>query len=260
MTAAWHARIVLLAVMVGATAWSGVSMTQAQTIYQVEVEGSHLPTFGNAYEHLAEGDAGQLSIVALAEPTGQSRTIAFVVLNNSPDLLIPWVTATARVESTDETLAGRAFNPNAFPYIVEPGNLVIGEITFEHPVPVDAVLDVTVTGDQPDPRLVLQEDLGPLWLDAFDTATGEGIVSNPTTSDPAFLDVFWRRMACFQDGQLQRLVLVDIEAQRLAGQGTTAFRLFAADPGECETFIFAGYGTQCELTRNNVRVCGPGRR
>lgn len=261
MTAAWQARAFLLAVITIATVWSGVPGVQAQTTFWAEIEGTHLPTFGNAYESLAAGTPGQLSVVALAEPTGESNTIAFVVRNDTPDLLIPWVTATAQSEATGEAMQGRAFNPNAFPYIVEPGNLVIGEITFEQSVPTDASLEVTVTGEVPSPSaFLLQEDLGPLWLDAFDPTTGTGIVSNPTTIEPVFLDNFWRRMACFEDGQLQRLVIVDIDARSLQAQGTSPFRLMQVESGECESFIFAGYGTQCELNRNNVKVCGPDRR
>lgn len=263
MTAAWQARIFLLAVITIATVWSGVPGIQAQTTFRAEAEGTHLPTFGNAYESLAEGTPGQLSVVALAEPTGESNTIAFVVRNNTPDLLIPWVTATAQSEATGETLRGRAFNPNAFPYIVEPGNLVIGEITFEQSVPIDASLEVTVTGEQPNPNpaaFILQEDLGPLWLDTYDPTTGEGIVSNPATRDPVKLDALWHRMACFEDGELQRLVLIDIDARSLAGQGTTRFRLYQAEPEECESFIFAGYGLQCGPNPRKPYVCGPERR
>jgi hypothetical protein len=256
----WHLRIRLLATIALVWTCSTPLEAWAQTSFRVEVQGTHLPTFGNAYERLAEGAPGELSVVALAQPDGLSNTIAFVVRNATAEVVVPWVTATAQGSDGTEVLQGEATNPNAFPFVVEPGNLAIGEIAFEAPVPAGATLDVTVTGEPPEPGFILQEDIGPLWLDAFDPATGTGVVANQVARESAFLDNFWRRMACFADGQLQRLVVIDIDARSLAAGETSAFRLMQVEPGACEEFIFAGFGAMCEIVRGNVQLCGPERR
>ena len=81
MTVAWQARIFLLAVITIATVWSGVPGIQAQTTFWAEAEGSHLPTFGNAYDSLAEGTPG--IVPSAVRPVG---TVDGVVVGCFPDL------------------------------------------------------------------------------------------------------------------------------------------------------------------------------
>ena len=50
-------------------------------------------------------------------------------------------------------------------------------------------------------------------------------------------------MACFTDGELTGLALVDIDATALEFRAATTFRLMQVPSGGCQQFIFVGYGT-----------------
>lgn len=249
----------LMAILVLGSLIAQTAAVDSQPAFELMAPGTHLPTYGNAYDLLDAGSPGELTVVALARPTGESRNLPFVVHNGTDRPQVPWVTAQALIPGSDEIVVGVAENPNAFPTLLEPGNVAIGEIRFDELVPADATIETAVTGTLPGYLLNRQgqlqiDRLGPLHLASFDPLTGTGTLT-ANVVDGYHLENFWRRMACFADGELRALVVIDIDALELRNGESASFSLMGVAPNECETFIFAGYGSMCGFV-GNIKVCG----
>lgn len=126
--------------------------TNATTTTEAEVEAAEPAVArasqfvgGNIDPAFGPGEPGELSVIAIGTPDGESDSIPFVVRNNTSGDVYD-VSATGRVTQEGQ-LVGSGEDQGVQPMVVAPGEIAFGYVYFSATPPAGSTVEVSVTAD-----------------------------------------------------------------------------------------------------------------